>query len=119
MRRKKLMRLSQKFVEQGLGVCLRTRSPGWTRPESELFVELLISVLGPETKLGYISCTVSNAYLDFLRGAGVMTLFDFVKEMPQDPPKELVDPASFVGALFYTWFILNLFPVRIINFKFL
>ncbi|KAF9625404.1 hypothetical protein IFM89_022389 [Coptis chinensis] len=54
---------------------------------------------------------VSNAYLQFLRGASVMAQFDFIKEMPQFPPREIVDTSVYVGALFYSWFILQLFPI--------
>ncbi|KAF6159969.1 hypothetical protein GIB67_033053 [Kingdonia uniflora] len=53
----------------------------------------------------------SNAYLQLLRGAGVKMLFDYVKEMPKAGTKFTFDFSSLLGALFFTWVILQLFPV--------
>ncbi|WCJ35969.1 ABC transporter A family member 7 [Euphorbia peplus] len=54
---------------------------------------------------------VSNAYLQFLQGPGTKMLFEFVKEMPKAASKLNVDLASLIGTLFFTWVILQLFPV--------
>ncbi|PIA64028.1 hypothetical protein AQUCO_00201373v1 [Aquilegia coerulea] len=55
---------------------------------------------------------VSNAYLQLMKGTDVRMLFDFVKEMPK-PAKSVfsVDILSDLGALLFTWVILQLFPV--------
>ncbi|OVA13317.1 ABC transporter-like [Macleaya cordata] len=53
----------------------------------------------------------SNAYLQFLRGAGVQMLVDFVKEMPKHETEIRLDFSSVLGALFYSWVVLLLFPV--------
>ncbi|WJX95489.1 Phospholipid-transporting ATPase abca7, variant 2 [Trifolium repens] len=54
---------------------------------------------------------VSNAYLQFLRGPGTKMLFEFVKEMPKSETPFRIEVASLLGGLFYTWVILQLFPV--------
>nr|AIU41627.1 ABC transporter family protein [Hevea brasiliensis] len=54
---------------------------------------------------------VSNAYLQFFQGPGTKMLFEFVKEMPKAASKINVDLASLLGTLFFTWVILQLFPV--------
>ncbi|XP_010256765.1 PREDICTED: ABC transporter A family member 7-like isoform X2 [Nelumbo nucifera] len=53
----------------------------------------------------------SNAYLQFFRGAGTKMLFEFVKEMPKPGIKLSLDFSSLLSALFFTWVILQLFPV--------
>ncbi|XAR65460.1 Sulfate-transporting ATPase [Bertholletia excelsa] len=53
----------------------------------------------------------SDAYLQFLLGPGTKMLFEFVKEMPQHGTPLRLDFASLIGPLFYTWVILQLFPV--------
>ncbi|XP_026433915.1 ABC transporter A family member 7-like [Papaver somniferum] len=53
----------------------------------------------------------SNAYLQHLKGAGVKMLLDFVKEMPKQGSKLTVDFSSLLGALFFSWVVLQLFPV--------
>ncbi|XAR50076.1 Sulfate-transporting ATPase [Bertholletia excelsa] len=56
---------------------------------------------------------VSNAYLKFLLGPATSMLFEFVKEMPK-PATQLnlrSDFSSALGPLFFTWVILQLFPV--------
>ncbi|KAF8390227.1 hypothetical protein HHK36_024752 [Tetracentron sinense] len=53
----------------------------------------------------------SNAYLNFLRGAGIKMLFEFVKEMPKSETQSRLDFSSLLGALFFTWIVLLLFPV--------
>ncbi|XP_042521053.1 ABC transporter A family member 7-like isoform X2 [Macadamia integrifolia] len=53
----------------------------------------------------------SNAFLQFLRGTGTKILFEFVKEMPKRESKLKLDFSSLLGALFFTWVILQLFPV--------
>ncbi|PNY06932.1 ABC transporter A family member 7-like protein, partial [Trifolium pratense] len=56
---------------------------------------------------------VSDAYLQFLLGPGTKMLFEFVKEMPKPETKIKFDLASLLGALFFTWVILQLFPVAL------
>ncbi|XP_068647444.1 ABC transporter A family member 7-like [Aristolochia californica] len=53
----------------------------------------------------------SNAYLQFLRGAGINMQFDFVKEMPKPKTEISLDFSSILGALFFTWVVVQLFPV--------
>ncbi|CAK9312054.1 unnamed protein product [Citrullus colocynthis] len=53
----------------------------------------------------------SNGYLKFLLGASTEMLFEFVKEMPKPATKIRLDFSSLLGALFFTWVILQLFPV--------
>ncbi|KAL3513214.1 hypothetical protein ACH5RR_025931 [Cinchona calisaya] len=53
----------------------------------------------------------SNAYLQFLLGAGTKMLFEFVKEMPKPETELRLDFSSLLGPLFFTWVILQLFPV--------
>ena len=54
---------------------------------------------------------VSNAYLQFLLGPATKMLFEFVKEMPKPETKRMLDFTSLLGPLFFTWVILQLFPV--------
>jgi len=54
---------------------------------------------------------ISNAYLQFLRGPGTKILFEFVKEMPKPETVFRVEIASLLGGLFFTWVVLQLFPV--------
>lgn len=54
---------------------------------------------------------VSNAYLQFLQGPGTQMIFEFVKEMPKPQTKLRLDLSSLLGTLFFTWVILQLFPV--------
>ncbi|KAK9996016.1 hypothetical protein SO802_020702 [Lithocarpus litseifolius] len=53
----------------------------------------------------------SNAYLQFLRGPGTNILFESIKEMPKPGTKLRLDLSSLLGTLFFTWVILQLFPV--------
>ncbi|OMO98253.1 ABC transporter-like protein [Corchorus olitorius] len=53
----------------------------------------------------------SNAYLQFLQGSGTKMLLEFVKEMPKPETKLKIDLSSLLGTLFFTWVILQLFPV--------
>ncbi|XP_068308111.1 ABC transporter A family member 7-like isoform X2 [Pyrus communis] len=53
----------------------------------------------------------SNAYLQFVQGFGTEMLFEFVKEMPKPETKLRLDFSSLLGTLFFTWVILQLFPV--------
>ncbi|THF94627.1 hypothetical protein TEA_028045 [Camellia sinensis var. sinensis] len=56
----------------------------------------------------------SNAYLEFLCGPGVKILFDFVKEMPQHPTiSGGFDISYIVSTLFFSWVILQLYPVML------
>ncbi|KAG9449598.1 hypothetical protein H6P81_009563 [Aristolochia fimbriata] len=57
----------------------------------------------------------SNAYLQSLQGAGIKMLFDFVKEMPKPATKLSLDFSSILGGLFFTWVVLQLFPVILIS----
>jgi len=54
---------------------------------------------------------VSDAYLRFLLGPGTKMFFEFVKEMPKPSTPIKFDLASLLGGLFFTWVILQLFPV--------
>ncbi|KAL8123534.1 hypothetical protein AgCh_011491 [Apium graveolens] len=54
---------------------------------------------------------VSSSYLQFLLGPAANMLFDFVKEMPKPETELNFDFASLLGPLFFTWVILQLFPV--------
>ncbi|XP_058733330.1 ABC transporter A family member 7-like [Vicia villosa] len=54
---------------------------------------------------------ISNAYLQFLRGPGTKMLFEFVKEMPKFSTPVRIEVASLLGGLFFTWVVLQLFPV--------
>ncbi|KAF2586791.1 hypothetical protein F2Q70_00035856, partial [Brassica cretica] len=54
---------------------------------------------------------VSNAYLEYLKGPRTRILFEFVKEMPKPETKLRLNIASLIGAVFFTWVILLLFPV--------
>ncbi|KAI3974196.1 hypothetical protein MKX01_033447, partial [Papaver californicum] len=56
----------------------------------------------------------SNAYLQHLKGAGVKMLLDFVKEMPKQGSKLTVDFSSFLGALFFSLVVLQLFPTSLV-----
>ncbi|KAK3226529.1 hypothetical protein Dsin_006391 [Dipteronia sinensis] len=53
----------------------------------------------------------SNAYLQFLRGPGTQMIFEFVKEMPKTYTELRLDISSLLGALFFSWVVLQLFPV--------
>ncbi|KAL5816489.1 hypothetical protein ACOSQ3_024867 [Xanthoceras sorbifolium] len=53
----------------------------------------------------------SNAYLQFLQGPGTQMLFEFVKEMPKTYTELRLDVSSLLGALFFSWVVLQLFPV--------
>ncbi|KAB1216661.1 ABC transporter A family member 7 [Morella rubra] len=55
---------------------------------------------------------VSNAYLQFLRGPDTHMIFEFVKEMPKPHQTKMrLDLSSLLGTLFFTWVVLQLFPV--------
>uniref|UniRef100_A0A6M2EU98 ABC transporter domain-containing protein n=1 Tax=Populus davidiana TaxID=266767 RepID=A0A6M2EU98_9ROSI len=54
---------------------------------------------------------VSNAYLQSFRGSGAKMILDFVKEMPKTSTKLKLDIASLLGTLFFTWVVIQLFPV--------
>ncbi|KAF9671484.1 hypothetical protein SADUNF_Sadunf12G0052500 [Salix dunnii] len=54
---------------------------------------------------------VSNAYLQSIRGSGFGMILEFVKEMPKTSTKLKLDIASLLGTLFFTWVVLQLFPV--------
>ncbi|KAK8968288.1 ABC transporter A family member 7 [Platanthera guangdongensis] len=56
----------------------------------------------------------SNAYLQFLKGANVKMLLEFVKEMPKGATKpSIMDVSAIIGPLFFTWVIELLFPVML------
>ncbi|GER49989.1 ABC transporter A family member [Striga asiatica] len=58
---------------------------------------------------------VSNAYLEFLLGPGTRMLFEFVKEMPKPETIPRLDLSSLLGTLFFTWVIVQLFPVVLLS----
>ncbi|KAJ6418385.1 hypothetical protein OIU84_001706 [Salix udensis] len=53
---------------------------------------------------------VSNAYLQSIRSGSGMIL-ETVKEMPKTSTKLKLDIASLLGTLFFTWVVIQLFPV--------
>ncbi|KAG8379147.1 hypothetical protein BUALT_Bualt07G0057900 [Buddleja alternifolia] len=53
----------------------------------------------------------SNAYLQLLLGPSARIAFEFVKEMPKPGTKLTLDFSSLLGPLFFTWVIVQLFPV--------
>ncbi|KAK2981524.1 hypothetical protein RJ640_000095 [Escallonia rubra] len=53
----------------------------------------------------------SNAFLQFFLGPATKMLFEFVKEMPKPETKVRLDFSSLLGPLFFTWVIIQLFPV--------
>ncbi|XP_023531950.1 ABC transporter A family member 7-like isoform X2 [Cucurbita pepo subsp. pepo] len=53
----------------------------------------------------------TNAYLKNLVGPGTEIPFEFVKEMPKAGSKLRLDLSSLLGTLFFTWVVLQLFPV--------
>ncbi|KAL3819387.1 hypothetical protein ACJIZ3_005292 [Penstemon smallii] len=53
----------------------------------------------------------SNAFLQLLVGPGTRMLFEFVKEMPKPETRLRLDFSSLLGPLFFTWVIVQLFPV--------
>ena len=55
----------------------------------------------------------TNAYLKNLVGPGTEIPFEFVKEMPKAGSKLRLDLSSLLGTLFFTWVVLQLFPVRL------
>ncbi|CAH9092540.1 unnamed protein product [Cuscuta europaea] len=54
---------------------------------------------------------VSNAYLQFLLGPSTKMQLEFVKEMPKPETRVRLDFASLLGPLFFTWVVVQLFPV--------
>lgn len=58
---------------------------------------------------------VSNAYLQHLLGPATRMLFEFVKEMPKPETKLRLDFSSLLGPLFFTFVIIQLFPVVLIS----
>nr|XP_043637169.1 ABC transporter A family member 7-like isoform X2 [Erigeron canadensis] len=54
---------------------------------------------------------LSNAYLQLLVGPSTQMLFDYVKEMPKPETEIRLDFSSLLGPLFFTWVILQLFPI--------
>ncbi|KAK6123286.1 hypothetical protein DH2020_042963 [Rehmannia glutinosa] len=57
----------------------------------------------------------SNAYLEYLLGPTTKMLFEFVKEMPKPETRVRMDLSSLLGPLFFTWVIIQLFPVVLIS----
>ncbi|KAL6541369.1 Phospholipid-transporting ATPase abca7 [Orobanche hederae] len=57
----------------------------------------------------------SNAYLEFLLGPTTKMLFEFVKEMPKPGTRVRLDLSSLLGPLFFTWVIVQLFPIVLIS----
>ncbi|KAL6559475.1 hypothetical protein OROGR_004592 [Orobanche gracilis] len=57
----------------------------------------------------------SNAYLEFLLGPTTKMLFEFVKEMPKPGTSVRLDLSSLLGPLFFTWVIVQLFPIVLIS----
>ena len=59
----------------------------------------------------YLCLQASNAYLQLVQGDGVKMVLDFIKEMPKPETQVRLDLSSVLGTLFFTWVILQLFPV--------
>ncbi|CAI9106484.1 OLC1v1005647C1 [Oldenlandia corymbosa var. corymbosa] len=55
----------------------------------------------------------SNAYLQLLFGPGPKILFEFVKDMPRPESRLRLDLSSLLGPMFFTWVVLQLFPVML------
>ncbi|XP_031488370.1 ABC transporter A family member 7-like [Nymphaea colorata] len=55
----------------------------------------------------------SNAYLQFLKGAGVKIPLQFVEEMPKSATQAKLSFSSLLGGLFFSWVIELLFPVMV------
>ncbi|KAL3716507.1 hypothetical protein ACJRO7_008153 [Eucalyptus globulus] len=53
----------------------------------------------------------SNAYVQFLLGPATKLLFEFIKDMPKPETEVRLDFASVLSTLFFTWVIIQLFPV--------
>lgn len=53
----------------------------------------------------------SNSYIQSLLGPATTMLFEFVKEMPKPETELRLDLSSLLGTLFFTWVIIQLFPV--------
>ncbi|KAK8940164.1 ABC transporter A family member 7 [Platanthera guangdongensis] len=70
--------------------------------------------MGPLLRIFRSSNAASNAYLQFLKGANVKMLLEFVKEMPKGATKpSIIDVSTMLGPLFFTWVIELLFPVML------
>lgn len=80
------------------------------------YLPYFLSVYHPHQSMtnwyAFLSSQVSNAYLQAFRPGSKM-VFEFVKEMPKYRTKTKVDIASLLGTLFFTWVIIQLFPVSI------
>ncbi|XP_078158753.1 ABC transporter A family member 8-like [Carex rostrata] len=53
----------------------------------------------------------SNAFLKFLKGAGVSMEFEFVKETPKGETRTNLQISTFLGPIFFTWIVQLLLPV--------
>ncbi|KAJ8764066.1 hypothetical protein K2173_004960 [Erythroxylum novogranatense] len=53
----------------------------------------------------------SNAYLKFVKGPGAQILLELIKGMYQPVANGNIDIASLLGTIFFTWVVLQLFPV--------
>ncbi|KAG9150077.1 hypothetical protein Leryth_021480 [Lithospermum erythrorhizon] len=56
----------------------------------------------------------SNSYLQFLIGPAARMVFEFTKEMPKHDLELRLDFSSLLGPLFFSWVIVQLFPVVLI-----
>ncbi|EPS66567.1 hypothetical protein M569_08209, partial [Genlisea aurea] len=57
----------------------------------------------------------SNAYLELRLGDGTQMPLEFVKETPKPATVLRLDFSSLLGPLFFTWVIVQLFPIILIN----
>ncbi|XP_038985168.1 ABC transporter A family member 7-like isoform X2 [Phoenix dactylifera] len=57
---------------------------------------------------------VSNAYLQFVKGADSKMQLEFTKEMPKPANRLSLDFSSLLSALFFQWIVELLFPVMLI-----
>ncbi|XP_027125956.2 ABC transporter A family member 10 isoform X2 [Coffea arabica] len=64
-----------------------------------------------EVPVGSTLNMVWNAYLQSLLGPSVRMIFEFIGEMPRASTNVTYDFASSIGLVFFTWVILQLFPV--------
>ncbi|KAF3781959.1 hypothetical protein EJ110_NYTH21079 [Nymphaea thermarum] len=55
----------------------------------------------------------SNAYIQFLKGAGVKIPLEFVEEMPKSATQPKLSFSSLLGGLFFSWVLELLFPVMV------
>ncbi|KAJ9677375.1 hypothetical protein PVL29_022384 [Vitis rotundifolia] len=84
----------------------------WRNSSSEINDELFKGYHkgNSEGKINEIVAGI-QCYLQLVQGDGVKMVLDFIKEMPKPETQVRLDLSSLLGTLFFTWVILQLFPV--------